>query len=167
MTMRRGYTLIEILIVVVMLGIAGALVIPSLGSTEVLRVQAAVRTIVGDINYAQSEALAHQRPHAVVFDVEENRYSVVEIVGGVLDPSINTIRTANLNNSRKFHTSRLESADFDGLQVLVFDEMGGPVTGVGSSTPGTGGSILITGSGSEFRVRVEAYTGRVSVTRMQ
>jgi prepilin-type N-terminal cleavage/methylation domain-containing protein len=167
MTNRRGYTLIEILLVVVMLGIAGSLVIPSLGSTEVLRVQAAVRTVVGDINYAQSEALAHQRPHAVVFDVEENRYTIVEIVGGVLDPATNTIRTGNLNNSRKFHTSRLEAVDFDGFDVLVFDEMGGPVAGVGSSTPGAGGNIVISGSGSQFQVRVEAYTGRVSVVRLQ
>jgi prepilin-type N-terminal cleavage/methylation domain-containing protein len=167
MIARRAYTLIEVLLVITMLGIAGALVVPSLSSTEVLRVQASVRTIVGDINFAQSEALAHQRPHAIVFDLDANRYSIIEVFNGVLDPAVNTVRTVNLNNSRKFHTTMLESVDFDGQNVLVFDEMGGPVTGVGSSTPGSGGTIRITGSGSTFEVRVEAYTGRVSVRRLQ
>ena len=57
---RKGFTLIELLIVVVLLGISSAVVIPSLGSTDVLRVQSTVRAIVASINIAQSDALAHQ-----------------------------------------------------------------------------------------------------------
>jgi prepilin-type N-terminal cleavage/methylation domain-containing protein len=163
----RGYTLIEILIVVTIVGIAGAMVIPSLGSTDVLRVQTTVRTIVGDINYAQSDALARQQQRALVFDVDNNLYMVVELPGGVLDPQHNTVRRVNLNNSRQNHTSRLESVDFDGTPILVFDSMGGPVAGPGSNTPGTGGTIVLSGSGARFQVLVEAYTGRVTVERLQ
>ncbi|MFK7885090.1 MAG: type II secretion system protein, partial [Phycisphaerales bacterium] len=45
---RTGYTLIEVLIVVVAMGIAGAVVIPSMGGAHVLKVQAAVRSVVAD-----------------------------------------------------------------------------------------------------------------------
>jgi general secretion pathway protein H len=162
---RRAYTLIEVLIVIVMLGIASAMVVPNLGSTDALRVQSTVRAIVADINVAQSDALARQQCRAVVFDVPNNKYSIVEVPGTVLDPTANTINVVNLNNQRKFHTSKLLSAVFDGGNVLYFDELGGPVTAPGSSTPGNGGTIVVSGSGEVFTITVEAYTGRVSVTR--
>jgi prepilin-type N-terminal cleavage/methylation domain-containing protein len=163
---RRGYTLIEVLVVISVLGIAGALVIPALGQTNVLRVQAAVRTVISDITLAQSDALARQTSRAVVFDVEHNKYAVLEVHGQTLNPETDTIKTTDLNISRIYYDTRLVSAAFDGTNTIVFDELGGPVAGPGSSTPGAGGSIVISGSGSQFRINVEAYTGRTSVARV-
>jgi prepilin-type N-terminal cleavage/methylation domain-containing protein len=162
----RAYTLIELLLVIMLLGIATAVVAPSLGSTDVLRVQSTVRAIVADINVAQSDALARQQGRAIVFDTTNNRYSVLEVHGATLNPSTDTIYTVDLNNKHKFHSSHLDSAAFDSGNTLVFDELGGPVTGPGSSTPGNGGSVVVSGSGSTFRITVEAYTGRVTVTRI-
>lgn len=164
-----AYTLIEVLLVIVLLGIASALVVPSLGTTDVLRVQASVRTIVADINYAQSDALARQRGRALMFDVPNNRYSIVEIPAGAtsLDPTNNTIYTVLLNNSRKFNDAKLVTASFDSNSpTLIFDELGGPVTAPGGTTPGNGGTISISGSRSVFNITVEPYTGRVTVTRV-
>jgi prepilin-type N-terminal cleavage/methylation domain-containing protein len=163
----RAYTLIEILIVVVMLGIASAVAMPSLRSTDTLRVQSTVRAIVADINFAQSDALARQQGRALVFDKVHNKYAILEVHGATLDPSTDTVYSVDLNNERKFHSSRIDDASFDGSNVLVFDELGGPVTGPGSSTPGNGGTITISGSGETFVINVEAYTGRVSVVRQQ
>jgi prepilin-type N-terminal cleavage/methylation domain-containing protein len=163
---RRGYTLVELLIVVAILGIACALVIPQLGSTDVLRIQAAVRTIVADINLAQSDALARQEARALVFDVENNRYSLVAVPGSTIEPATDLLQAVDLNNSVKFYGAKLESAAFDGDEVLLFDEMGGPITTPGASTPSAGGNVVISGSGSTFRITVEAYTGRVTVNRL-
>src|SRR5262245_1591540 len=88
---RRGYTLIELLIVVPLLGISSAVVIPALGSTDTLRVQSTVRAIVADINVAQSDALAHQQGRAVVFDVANNKYSILEVNGSTLNPATDTL----------------------------------------------------------------------------
>jgi prepilin-type N-terminal cleavage/methylation domain-containing protein len=55
---RRAYTLVEMLITVVILAIAAALVIPSMGQTGVLRVQGALRMVVSDLTTAQSDAVA-------------------------------------------------------------------------------------------------------------
>ena len=64
---RRAYTLVEILIVVAVLGIAGALVIPSMSQTGVLRIQAAVRTLVADMTFMQADAMAFQSRRVMVF----------------------------------------------------------------------------------------------------
>ncbi len=67
LSMRRGLTLIELLVTVTVLSIAVALVIPSVSQTGVLRVQAAVRTIASDIAAAQTEAMAFQSRRAIYF----------------------------------------------------------------------------------------------------
>lgn len=163
---RRAYTLVEILIVVTLLGIAGAVVVPQIGSTDVLRVQAAVRTVVADINFAQSDALARQEARALVFDTLNNTYTLVEVPGNTVDPPNNTVYTVDFNNTRKFHDSRIVEANFDGDSTLLFDELGGPIASPGSTTPSGGGLVKVTGSGAQFEIRVEAYTGRVTVTRL-
>lgn len=160
-----GYTLLELLMVIVVLGVASALIVPSLSSTDVLRVQAAVRSIVADLTFAQSDALARQRGRAVVFDVAANTYSIIEVRGPVLNPATDTIQTVRLGNAARFHDTRLVSADFGGTSTLVFDEMGGPVVAPGSTTPSNGGSVVVAGSGQTFVIAVEPYTGRVTVTR--
>lgn len=163
---RRGYTLIEVLIVVTLLGIAGALVVPQMSSTDALRVQSTVRAIVADIAIAQSDALATQSGRAMIFENDTNKYYIVEVKGPTLDPVNDLIDEVDLNNSRKFRDTKIDSADFDGDNVLVFDEMGGPVTVPDGSTPSAGGKVVISGSGQTFEITVEAYTGRVTVKKL-
>jgi prepilin-type N-terminal cleavage/methylation domain-containing protein len=163
---RDGYTLLELLIVVAILGIAGAMVIPQMGSTDVLRIQAAVRTLVSDINFIQSDALARQQARAIVFDPPANKYTLVEVPGSTINLGTDTIYVVNFNNSIKFHDARIESANFDGDEVLLFDELGGPIVTPGGSTPSAGGRVVVSGSGTTYEVIVEAYTGRVIVNRV-
>lgn len=161
---RRAYTLVELLVVVVILGIAAALVTPAMGGTSVLRVQAAVRTIVADITEAQSEALAYQKGRAIVYYPDEKRWAIVEVKGAILDPVLDLVRGGDIKGA-DFGDSTIATVNFDGDNVLVFDEMGSPVTTPGGSTPGASGVITVTGSGQAFTITVEAYTGRVVVKR--
>ncbi|MBL9031109.1 MAG: type II secretion system protein [Phycisphaerae bacterium] len=162
----RAYTLIELLIAIVLLGIASAVVIPSIGSADALKVQSAVRAIVADINAAQSEALATQRGRAIVFDVAHNKYQIIEVNGTTLNPAQDLIREVQLVTTGHGLSGTIVAADFGGTDTLVFDELGGPVTGPGSSNPSAGGTVRVTGFGSTFELTVEAYTGRVTVQRL-
>lgn len=172
---RRAYTLIEILVVVVILGIAAALVIPEMSGAQSLRVQAAVRSIISDITFAQSDALAMQEERAVVFEVDANRYTLVEVVGGVIDPEANAMfdssapggRFVRNLNERQFGGSRLTEAAFDGDPILIFDELGSPLASPGDSTPGLGGFIIVQGTDSAFRINIDAYTGRLTVQSVE
>ena len=65
--LMRAYTLIEMLIVVALLGIAGALLIPHLVHQDNLTAQSAVRLLIADLSFAQSDSLANQEFRRVQF----------------------------------------------------------------------------------------------------
>jgi len=165
-TRTPGYTLVEMLIVVTVLGIAGAMIVPSFASTDVLRVQGAVRTIVSDLTVAQSDAIAFQQGRGVIFydDLADPRYVIAEVNGTTLDPALDMITERHLGGSA-FGFLRIEDINMPG-DTLIFDELGGPVTTPGGSTPAAAGWIDIAGSDQRFRIHVEAYTGRVRVERL-
>ncbi len=171
---RRGYTLIEILIVITVMGIAAALVIPSLGQTHVLRVQAAVRTIISDITYAQYDALAYQSGRAVVFDAGTNSYSLLEVTGLTLDPANDTLYSPSgpgqqfivMLDDPRYGGAVIQNVNFDGDSTLIFDEIGGPVTAPGSDVLSSGGSLEVAGPTSTWRIDIAAFSGKVTVTEV-
>lgn len=171
---RRAYTLLEVLVVVAILGTAAALVVPSMSSAGNLRVQAAVREMVADITFAQSDAVAYQSRRAIVFYQGEGRYALCEVRGALIDPAVDALfdpsrpndRYEVVWNERNTGGAAILSVDFDGDNVLIFDELGGPVETATGDRPSSGGTIRIRdAAGQTFRITVEPYTGRVLVDR--
>ena len=170
----NGYTLIEVLVVVMILGIAAAVVTPKLSQASVFRIQAAVRTIVADMTFAQMDALGYQEQRAIVFDTENHMYTLVSVQGSTIDVDTDALYDIKGPNQRYqvsldrevFGEVTIESAEFDGDNVLIFDEMGGPVESPGTSTLSEGGSIVLAGPQSRFRIDVAAFTGRITVTQL-
>ncbi len=171
--MRRAYTLIEVLVVVTVLGIAAALVVPSMASAGVLRIHGAVRTVISDITFAQSDALAYQTRRAIVFDTDMAVYSICEVNGPTINPADDALWVSTGRSHRyvvdlkrpEFGDAAITAANFDGSKVLVFDEMGGPVKTPLGDEPLAAGTITLVGSGATFTISVEAYTGRVTVEK--
>jgi hypothetical protein len=129
--------------------------------------------VVADIAFAQSDALAYQRRRAIVFDADANRYRIYDVNGDAPFPDEDLLidgtreggrAEVSLNDSR-FGGAVITDVSFDSGAILTFDEIGGPVQTPTGDTPSSGGYVEISGSGSVFRVNVEAYTGRVSVQR--
>jgi prepilin-type N-terminal cleavage/methylation domain-containing protein len=160
---RRAYTLVELLIVITVMGIAAALVIPSFSQTGVLRVQGAVRTVVSDIAIAQSDAIAYQKGRAIVFHNNPGQpgYVVCEVNGTNIDESVDRL------SSQTFSGGEFGDITFENITLtngmIVLDELGGPVAAPQSSTPAPVQFFDIVGSGQRFRINIEAYTGKVTV----
>ena len=155
---RAGYTLIEVLIVVTILGIVSAVVVPQMLAAGTLGVQAAARIIVADILFAQNDAIAQQRVRKVVFDPDNERYSLTDENDAVL--SVNW-KNGSANNyvvdftaDERFQGVVIVSADFGGSSTLEFDALGGPTNG---------GTVEIEFQGKRYRVTVASFTGRVTV----
>jgi len=158
----RAYTLVEVLIVVTILGIAGAMVVPAFSQTGVLRTQAAVRTIVSDITTAQSDALALQVGRAIQFTPSGGEYRIAEVRSATVDFNLDLLGQTVITGETYGNTT-MTAARFGTGTTLYLDEMGSPETSAMSGIPAPAGYVDVEGSGQKYRITVEAYTGRVTV----
>lgn len=158
---RAGYTLVEVLVIVTIMGIAAAVVVPQMLAAGTLGVQAAARIIISDILFAQNDAIAQQRNRRVIFDPANERYSLVDENGAVLTArwisgSANNYVVDFINDTR-FAGVVIVSADFGGVPTLEFDALGGPLNG---------GTVEIEFQDQRYCVTVASFTGRVTVQQI-
>ncbi len=164
----RAFTLVEILVVVVILGLVSAIIVPQIGTRSDLKVASAARMVVADLTYAQNRAIATGRMHYVQFDLAAGTYRILtDLPSTVLthpvskDPfvvSFGAARTALADVA-------LESAAFDGMRILCFDELGSPFvsSGSGGASAMEDGEIELRSGDRRVVIRIEPYTGEISV----
>jgi prepilin-type N-terminal cleavage/methylation domain-containing protein len=71
----RGFTLVELLITISIIAIAAALVVPQMADDQAMRLEAAARVLVSDIELAQVLTIAQpDRPVVVRFDGDTQTY---------------------------------------------------------------------------------------------
>src|SRR5687767_71013 len=72
--LRRGFTLLEVLVVLVLLATISAVVAPSLGrGIAILELQSTARQISATLRLARSKAVREQQVYFVEFDLEKGR----------------------------------------------------------------------------------------------
>ena len=137
-----GFTLTEILAVVVILGIASAIIIPQIGTRDDMRVKAASRTLIADLIYAQNLAISTGQVVYIRFDVASHSYSLLTNPASskakkgdpVQHPITQTDYVTQFGpGSRGWETVRIDSAVMNGIDVnyrpeftVGFDEIGSP-----------------------------------------
>jgi type II secretory pathway pseudopilin PulG len=174
---RRSYTLIELLLVCAILGIAGSLLIPNIVGRDVMACQAAVRLIIGDLSFAQSDALAHQEYRRVHFNDDGSGYSLSRITQSQLDdpfdpdtadyitdPLLGGQYLVNLAEDRRFTGVTISAVALEGAgRTLHYDSMGGIVATNGAA--GVGGTITVTSANDEYQITVAPFTGKLTVVQ--
>ena len=74
---RTGFTLIEMMIVVLIVAIISALAVARLGNTSTTRLRSAATLLAADLNYAQVESIAHtDSPRVIVIDPTTSTYHI-------------------------------------------------------------------------------------------
>jgi len=169
---HRAFTLVEILTVVVILGIASAIVVPQLGSRDDLRAASATRQVMADLIYAQSRAISTQHKHYIEF--AGNQYtissrpddssSLTTITHPITkEPYVQTVGVANT----PLEKVKINSINFASTSWVCFDEFGAPFTyDPNTNTLTTMSSIgtIEIGCGTEkLTISVEPYTGDTNV----
>ncbi len=170
---RRAYTLIELLMVVAVLGLAGALLVPQLGQPDELTIQGAVRQLISDISFAQSDALSHQDRRRVYFFDDGRGYVLLRspydvdtdyIFDPLGRPGASGAYVIDFSADDRFEGLTIESVELDGDErFLTFDELGGTIAPDG--TPGTGGFIILKSQTQQYRINIAAFTGKMSVEK--
>ena len=80
--LRSGFTLVEMLIVVTIVGILASVIVPTLSSTSgAVALEAMARTLAADIRGARQSAVQYNGSFAVTFDLANNSYQTKPVSG--------------------------------------------------------------------------------------
>ncbi len=176
-TIQRGFTLVEILTVVMILAITAAVVMPYLGSRDDIKVSAAARVLMSDLMYAQNRAAATQQMQYVLFTGLTNPtgytlYGKLPAAGNadmlVHPVSLNPyIVRLGAGGTQSMADVAVAQVNFDGKAGLAFDSLGAPWScdAAGNRAELTNGSIQLTSRDGRVRMtlRVEPFTGELSI----
>lgn len=156
LTIRRGFTLTEMLMVIVLLAITATIVGPQMLEAGTMRAQAAGRAVIADILFAQSDAIARQTRRRVAFNPTADRYAVTDDAGAPVASGWTGSgnHEVDFSTDSRFDGVQLLSADFDGGTVLTFDALGAPVSS---------GQVELVSGKTRYRITVASVTGRVTI----
>lgn len=164
---RHGFTLIEILCVVVILGIASAVILPEMSSRNDQRVASAARTLMADLLYAQSRSIAYQTRHYVQFNTATNSWQVMVDSGGapgsIITHPVNGIPYVDSVGTGPLTNVAISSVSFDGNTTISFDQMGVPYSwsAAGGNVALISGSVVFTAGTNNMTVSVSPYSGEI------
>ncbi len=160
--MRGGFTLAEIIVVLLILSIAALVIVPAAIDAAAFQAVSAARTVASDIEYAQNAAITYQKPVSVIFNTGDNLYRVIDAnTSQVLVHPINkSDYEVMLGQNGSFEQVSISSVDFGGSDTaeLTFNEFGEPVDG--------SGWVKLQAGAHLYKIEVAAATGVVSVTEI-
>ena len=175
---RRGFTLVEMLIVVTVLGILASVILPSMNSTSsLIGLEAAARTMAADLRIARQSAVQYNSSYNVRIDLTANSYQITFAGTGSVPTLTNLLNssssTGNSIDFDQWSASRLKQqrvalagAALKTSKTSVTDVTFGPAGGTGPSRTEDTVLWLSQGSGNErlsVLVTVSWLTGNVTV----
>ncbi|HEY0009610.1 MAG TPA: prepilin-type N-terminal cleavage/methylation domain-containing protein [Tepidisphaeraceae bacterium] len=166
----KGFSLIEILVVITILAIVAAVAAPQLGSRDDLKLASASRMLMSDLMYAQSRSISQQKKHYVQFAGQQYFLIARNAAGTALDQIAHPLNPGNyivsLDAGALSGLSLIETT-FGNASIVGFDELGSPLqynASDGTSTPLTTTGIIRLQSGQQIMtIMIEPYTGEMSV----
>jgi prepilin-type N-terminal cleavage/methylation domain-containing protein len=156
----HGFTIIELLIVVVILSIVALTAIPMMSSAASIQIRSAANIIAADIEYARSMAISRGQNYSVEFDKNTDRYWIEDQAGNVIPHPVKKGFPYEMKFRTESRLSRVDitNANFNGTQTVTFDCLGSPVS---ISSEGT---VNLQAGAISATIRVEPVTGFVSIS---
>jgi len=153
---RAGFTLVEILVVVVIISIAAMMAIPLMTSGGTMQLRSAANMIAADIEYAKSISISRGEPFTVNFDAANETYKITDQDGNLISHPIKkgTDYQVDFQTTENLSQVDISAVDFGGSSEVSFDSLG---------TPSSGGTIEVVAGESTRTITIEPVTGFVSV----
>ena len=153
----RGFTIIEILIVVVIIAIAAMMAVPMVGSADSMQVRSAADVIAADLEYARSMAISRQSIYTVVFNKSNESYQLVDSRGEVIEHPVRKgfQYIVDFGSSSQLNKIDIVDAAFGGTSQISFSSAG---------APSSGGVVSLRAGETTATISVEPVTGFIMIS---
>ncbi len=144
---RRGFSLVELLIVVALLGIFAATLIPTTETHVYGQLKTAAQTLAGDLDYVRSLAVTHNSKYTVVFDTSNRRYTIRHTG---INSELKTLPVAHRTGVEILSDRQEHRFDFDRLRELIM-QVDLQFVQAGTDSPSAVSQVEFTADGSTSR----------------
>jgi len=165
-----GFTLAEMMVVVIIIGIAASVIIPMIGDSSDLQLETAARQLASTLLFAQTYAIANQKKYQVVFDTANHSYEIQDENSQVIKDPTGTSNAENYFFKVTFPECKhlrkvgIDNVNFDGTNKVWFDRMGMPYRGeIADATALASGSVTLKAADRNMVITVEPVTGRIKI----
>ena len=168
----RGFTLLELIVVLVIIGVASALVVPRLvGGIGGLDIRTAAGKVAASLRYVGSRAISSKIEHTAVFDFGHNRLILASVNSGAVKEDGEAGENESAGSREKVYVlpekvffEKVAKEDND-LPGEALDAEFFRMTFYPSGGSDGGAVSLANERGKRYVVRVDRITGSVKVTR--
>lgn len=162
----RGFTLVEIIVVVILLGLLVGMVAMSIGPTRGSTVRQAARMIAADLEYVQSQAQRRQESLTVDFNVVGTSYRVYDSNGDPLTLPIGSgVFERELSKEFENWAPDINAVDFGGgCTAVTYTPEGEPTQAGTANVPISNNSAIELESGDYmYTLRITPVTGLIKI----
>ncbi|MGE5175131.1 MAG: type II secretion system protein [Hyphomicrobiales bacterium] len=160
-----GFTLIEAVIVITLLGILAWVALPKLTATTEIRLDAAARRVAADLRYAQSRAIGTRVVTGIRFTPGAGTYAVYAPAwsAAAVDPADRSKPLAvDFARRTEYQGVTIASASFGATPGVSFDYFGVPRDTAGTDLA-SAGRVVLSYQGLVDTVEVAPGTGKVTI----
>jgi prepilin-type N-terminal cleavage/methylation domain-containing protein len=150
-----GFTLAELMIVLVIISIIAAIAVPMYSSAAGVQLKTAANVIASDLEYAKSMAISTGQTYQVVFDTAAESYRIKNSAGAVITHPVHIGANYIVNFASDSRLSKVDivSTTFGG--TISFDYLGTPSA--------NSGEVVLVAEGSTMKVKIETITGYITI----
>jgi prepilin-type N-terminal cleavage/methylation domain-containing protein len=159
-----GFTLIELMIVMLIMAVAAAIAVPMVSSAGSMQIRSAVNMVAADLEYAKSLAIGTGQRHSMVFDAANEAYHIANAAGTTVAHPVKKgfDYVVSFATDGRLDQVDIVDASFDGTSTVSFDYLGSPYNGAGTAL--TSGVVTLRAAGVTRTVTVEPVTGFISIS---
>jgi prepilin-type N-terminal cleavage/methylation domain-containing protein len=158
-----GFTLAELMIVLVIISIIAAIAVPMYSSAAGVQLKTAANVIASDLEYAKSMAISTGQTYQVVFDTAAESYRIKNSAGAVITHPVHIGANyiVNFASDSRLNKVDIVSTTFGAGGTIKFDYLGTPFNGAGVSL--SNGSVVLRAEGRTMTVKIEPVTGYITI----